>query len=165
LIKVFNHVWTRENFSYYGKDDKGNVDCKVDNESGEIYYAPKFVTTDACRERIPLGWRLPRTTEFEQLVAEMKDKGVQQPARTLGIGGVTGFNAQWTDYWENNQTKPHTEKQSAHFWGYEYDSKKKAENYAKPYYMKLDRETGNVLIKAKSTEFLHSVRLIEDVKW
>ena len=165
LIKLFNHVWTRENFSYYGKDDKGNVDCKVDNESGEIYYAPKFVTTDACRERIPLGWRLPRTTEFEQLVAEMKDKGVQQPARTLGIGGVTGFNAQWTDYWENNQTKPHTEKQSAHFWGYEYDSKKKAENYAKPYYMKLDRETGNVLIKAKSTEFLHSVRLIEDVKW
>lgn len=113
LIKLFNHVWTRENFSYYGKDDKGNVDCKVDNESGEIYYEPKFVTTDACRERIPLGWRLPRTTEFEQLVAEMKDKGVQQPARTLGIGGVTGFNAQWTDYWENNQTKPHTEKQSA----------------------------------------------------
>ena len=158
VVKLFNHVWTRENLSYY---IEGASEKTSDNQ---VYYKPDLIVYD-YRKKLPSGWRLPNRLQMEKLLTELKNRNVSQPARKLGKGGVTGFNAEWLGWMQN--TTVNEKGLNAHFWGVQCDAKG-VEDYTHHYYMRLDNETGNVEViynPPTGGDRRFSVRLYEDVKW
>lgn len=159
LVKIFNHVWTRENFSF--PMDKTVYSKSSDNQS---FYNHTLMANDNNRKRLPDGWNVPSNVVFQELWDELKNRNIQRLAEKMAVGGVIGFNAPWVGWMENN-TQNDKDK-NASFWAYKYDPQTKKADYLDHFYLRLDSETGNMsIIKNNSTTVCYSVRLIQETTW
>lgn len=159
LVKIFNHVWTRENFSF--PMDKTVYSKSSDNQS---FYNHTLMANDNNRKRLPDGWNVPSNVVFQELWDELKNRNIQRLAEKMAVGGVIGFNAPWVGWMENN-TQNDKDK-NASFWAYKYDPQTKKADYLDHFYLRLDSETGNMsIIKNSSTTVCYSVRLIQETTW
>ena len=158
LVKIFNHVWTRENFSF--PMDKTVYSKSSDNQS---FYNHTLMANDNNRKRLPDGWNVPSNVVFQELWDELKNRNIQRLAEKMAVGGVIGFNAPWVGWMENNTQN---DKKNASFWAYKYDPQTKKADYLDHFYLRLDSETGNMsIIKNNSTTVCYSVRLIQETTW
>ena len=159
LVKIFNHVWTRENYSF----PMDGVSYK--NSDNQCFYNHILIARDENRNRLPNGWVLPTQVIFQELWDELKNRNIQRPADKMAVGGVVGFNAPWAG-WMNNDNSMHDKDKNANFWAYEYNTETKKADYLAHQYLKLDSETGNLsIIKNSSIYVCYSVRLIQDTTW
>ena len=159
LVKIFNHVWTRENYSF----PMDGVCYK--SSDNQCFYNHRLIADDNHRNRLPNGWALPSQVIFQELFDELKNRNIQRPADKMAVGGVIGFNAPWTG-WMNNDNSLHEKGVNANFWAYEYNPETKKADYLAHQYLRLDSETGNMsIIKNSSIYVCYSVRLIQDTTW
>ena len=160
LVKIFNHVWMRENFSF----PIHNVYHK--GENNQAYYSNELISVDNNRKMVPDGWVFPSNVTFQELIDELKTRGIQRPADNLATGGLIGFNAVWAGFMKGNTL--YDKDGSAHFWSYLWDAGAKKANYTTHYYLKLTASTGNLELTmnpSNGNDNNFSVRLIQDVTW
>ena len=170
LVKMFNRVWTRENLNFW--IDGGYVYKTATNDA--MYYRNTFLVDANYRKRLPSGWRLPRNTDFNELVAEMKARNIQQPALQLATGGIMGFNAPWLGYYDLGSRSMKETNQCVYFWAVEYNAATKdkpaAYNFNTHWKLKLNKRNGNVEVIQNTgsdadTNAFYNIRMIEDVTW
>lgn len=161
LIKVFNHVWMRENLSYVINDDVAHK-----TSDNQVYYRHTLISESSYRSKLPSGWKLPTNTLFEDFIATLKALNVQSPARKMAKGGVMGFNAEWTGWMDGNTVKKDDD--NTHFWGVEGNVEGNATNYLSHFWLRLWHESGNVDFEPNKVEYAnhyYNVRLIQDITW
>lgn len=149
LVKVFNHVWTRENFSNDKNDPKGLV---LNKGKGDIYY--NYQTMNNHDQYEPSGWRFPTYSDVKQLKDELEARQVQQPALKMAVGGIIGFDAPWKGWYTDGV---HGTDESAYFWCHKDD------DYKVHYYVEL-LKSGNIAIVGNSNNSAthgYTVRFIE----
>ena len=162
LVKVFNHVWTRENFNY----PVGGNDVSKIGADNQVFYSYKFLGGNddgygANRNNLPIGWRLPNKTMLDQLKAEIIERGLQRPADQLATGGHFGFDAPWIGWMTEKGQENKGE--NFHFWGISVD-KDGYDDFNTHQFVKLYRETGNMDITANPEDAKNSffaIRLVE----
>ena len=93
LVKIGNHIWTRDNFSGnipHGKNWKHRNGVKVDN--GMVYYTLESINN----LKTPNGWHVATMTDFENLKSAVTAKmGSKSISEMMARGGVTGFQLRW----------------------------------------------------------------------
>ena len=161
LVKIFNHVWTRENLSSFIDD----VTQKTSDN--QCLYKNALMSTAAKLKRLPDGWVVPTNETYQQMWDELKNRNINQPGKKMAVGGVIGFNAPWVG-WMKEKTLNDKDKKAC-FWSCKYDTKTKKPDYTTHYCITLDRETGNMSIELNPTteadKFYYSVRLIQETTW
>ena len=94
LVKVFNHIWTRENYSttvdkygnpmITGAKNSDNKNSKVgvyhettikDPTTGQYNINLMFRNYIALRDYAPAGWRIPDTTAFKEIANKLEANG------------------------------------------------------------------------------------------
>ena len=110
LVKIFNNVWTRENW-HSGNSEffpVGNYEVNVNGE--KLTIIDQELRSD--RESLayfPSGWRVPSKDDAQSLLDKLINNGFAQPITALIYGGVTGFEEvasylprneyAWVYYW------------------------------------------------------------------
>ena len=93
LVKIGNHIWTRDNFSGnipHGKNWKHRNGVKVVN--GMVYYTLESINN----LKTPNGWHVAKMTDFENLKSAVTAKmGSKSISEMMARGGVTGFQLRW----------------------------------------------------------------------
>ena len=110
LVKIFNNVWTRENW-HSGNSDffpVGNYEVDVNGEKLTILDQPLRSDREYLAD-FPSGWRLPSKDDAQSLLDKLINNGFAQPITALIYGGVTGFEEvasylptneyAWVYYW------------------------------------------------------------------
>lgn len=157
VVKLFNHIWTRENFSF-------EIDGVTHKSNNEVYYNHRFMNEEQYRNKIPSGWKLPTRGMFEQLVAQLKAQNVPAPARKMAKGGFVGFNATWSGYMDGDKLLENGI--NTHFWAIKGNADGTGVDYLAHHYLKLDNETGNLAVINNTSIYVNfSVRLVQDITW
>ena len=104
LVKIFNKIWTRENYrreyldgdnSNWGHYVEHGVDGHDDITYWEEYYKLHTVQTPGL---FPAGWRVASSTDFQELRNKLSSSGWGMPGLALKIGSVTGFDIVWSGW-------------------------------------------------------------------
>ena len=110
LVKIFNNVWTRENW-HSGNSEffpVGNYEVNVNGEKLTIKDQPLRSDREYLAD-FPSGWRVPSKDDAQSLLDKLINNGFAQPITALIYGGVTGFEEvasylptneyAWVYYW------------------------------------------------------------------
>ena len=93
LVKIGNHIWTRENFSGnipHGKNWKHRNGVKVVN--GMVYYTLESINN----LKTPNGWHVAKMTDFENLKSAVTVKRSSKSISEMMVrGGISGFQMRW----------------------------------------------------------------------
>lgn len=102
LVKIFNRIWTREE---YCKNVDGNagrqINVGMDGNTvtvGREYYQKQQVMN---ANNFPNGWRVAALSDYADMTNKLVANGHSLPALALFNGGVTGFNAYFVGYWDD----------------------------------------------------------------
>lgn len=102
LVKIFNRIWTREEYCSSVNGNAGRqINVTMDGKTvtvGREYY-PKNNVTNA--NNFPKGWRVAKSSDYTDMTDKLVANGHSQPALALFNGGVTGFNAYFVGYWDD----------------------------------------------------------------
>ena len=95
LVKIFDKIWTRENYNYrhngnYGKEFTQTRDGK------QVTFWSEFYTPYNCGKHqapgwLPAGWRVSTLNDFKEMNKKLTNNGFSYPGLALKNGGVTGF--------------------------------------------------------------------------
>ena len=95
LVKIFDKIWTRENYNYrhdgnYGKEFTQTRDGK------QVTFWSEFYTPYNCGKHqapvwLPAGWRVSTLNDFKEMNKKLTNNGFSFPGLALKNGGVTGF--------------------------------------------------------------------------
>ncbi len=104
LVKIFNRVWTREEYCQAFADiynDGRSVTVTMDGQNVTVAreYYPSANFTRASM--FPKGWSVASATDFQNMYNILANNGHSQPGYALLNGGVTGFEVYfvgWYDY-------------------------------------------------------------------
>mgnify|MGYP007069874306 CR=1 FL=1 len=104
LVKIFNRVWTREDYCQAFADiynDGRSVAVTMDGQNVTVAreYYPSANFTRASL--FPTGWSVASATDFQNMYNILVNNGHSQPGYALLNGGVTGFEVcfvGWYDY-------------------------------------------------------------------
>lgn len=92
LVKIFNNVWTRE--EYHSAPGVYKYDCLVEMD-GKTFTVPRqFFYRDQIEAYdlyFPAGWKVPTHLDYQDLQDKLVNNGFAQPVTALFNGGVTGF--------------------------------------------------------------------------
>ena len=113
LVKIFNHIWTREDYTSplydTGKGlsigyDGNRQDAYVDSKSN--IYVRAATATNASYA--PSGWDIADSKAYETIKTTLTANNISLPGKTLLEGGLLGYNAKfigWLDmfYWNNGE--------------------------------------------------------------
>jgi uncharacterized protein (TIGR02145 family) len=96
LVKIGNHIWTRENFGGnipHGKDEEHRNGTHI--ESGKVYYTNTAVENAS----FPTGWHAGKSSEYQDLKATiLSDNMITETGNRMQLKGASGFNMEW-DGW------------------------------------------------------------------
>ena len=159
LVKIFNHVWTRENFNY----PLGDGSVTQTGDDNQVFYSHKMISSDYNRNKLPNGWRLPNKTMINQLKEEMIERGLQRPADQLVTGGPFGFDATWLGYIDTGLGGRRDKDKNFQFWSIDVEADG-TDKFDVHHYVMLDKETGNMDITqnpAVAQSSYYIIRLVE----
>ena len=110
LVKIFNNVWTRENWHGGNSEFFPVKNYEVDVNGEKLTIIDQTLRSD--RESLahfPSGWRVPSKDDAQSLLDKLINNGFAQPITALIYGGVTGFEEvtsflptyqyAWVYYW------------------------------------------------------------------
>lgn len=115
LVKIFDKIWLRENYmtTYDNTGKPFNTNqwrwtSKTGDpkKTGRVVFFKKEVATNA--KFAPLGWRVAKSSDFEQINKKFESQSLGSPVRGLKAGGVVGFNGDY-DYRHNIEGAPEQE--------------------------------------------------------
>lgn len=95
LVKIFNKVWTREEYSGDGGDLSHSVEFTMDGQTftaTRVYYSYQQAKDDS---RFPSGWLVATHEDYQSMKDKLTANGHSMPALALFNGGVTGFELYW----------------------------------------------------------------------
>ena len=105
LVKIFDKIWTRENYNYrhsgnVGKEFTQTIDGK------QVTFWSEFYTKYNCSANqsgfwLPAGWRVPTLKDFKGLNKKLTDNGFSYPGLALNNGGVTGFELYYLGHYDS----------------------------------------------------------------
>ena len=102
LVKIFNRIWTREEYCSSVDGNAGRqVNVTMDGKTvtvGREYYPKRNVTNS---NNFPKGWRVAKSSDYTDMTNKLVANGHSQPALALFNGGVTGFNVYFVGYWDD----------------------------------------------------------------
>lgn len=92
LVKIFNNVWTREN--WHSGNTSGRplreYDIDVNGEKFTVK-SQKFGGENDIYANFPASWRVPTKDDAQSIIDKLSNNGFAQPITALIYGGVTGF--------------------------------------------------------------------------
>ena len=92
LVKIFNNVWTREN--WHSGNTSGRplreLDIDVNGEKFTVK-SQKFDDENDTFANFPASWRVPTKDDAQSIIDKLSNNGFAQPITALLYGGVTGF--------------------------------------------------------------------------
>lgn len=92
LVKIFNNVWTRE--EYHSNPTVYKYDCLVEMDGKTITVPRQFFQWYQIKNYdtwFPAGWKVPTHLDYQDLQDKLVNNGFAQPVTALFNGGVTGF--------------------------------------------------------------------------
>lgn len=103
LVKIFDKIWTRENYrreiidgdnTNWGHYVYNGVDGQSDTYWEEYYKLHSAQTPDL----FPAGWRVASGTDFQEMKNKLSANGWGMPGLALKMGSVTGFDIVWSGW-------------------------------------------------------------------
>ena len=92
LVKIFNNVWTREN--WHSGNTSGQplreYDIDVNGEKFTVK-SQEFSGENDIYANFPASWRVPTKDDAQSIIDKLSNNGFAQPITALLYGGVTGF--------------------------------------------------------------------------
>ena len=95
LIKIGNHIWTRENYTgnlAYGPNYLERYGTVISN--GCIYFPPRVVKIVP----LPTGWHAAKVEDFDNMKEVLSSDGYEKYGERLQKGGASGFDMEWTGW-------------------------------------------------------------------
>ena len=92
LVKIFNNVWTRE--EYHSTPNVYKYDCLVKMDGKTITVPRQFFQRYQIANYdtwFPAGWKVPTHLDYQDIQDKLANNGFAQPVTALLNGGVTGF--------------------------------------------------------------------------
>ena len=92
LVKIFNNVWTRE--EYHSTPNMFKYDCLVEMDGKTITVPRQFFQRYQIENYdtwFPAGWKVPTHLDYQDIQDKLANNGFAQPVTALLNGGVTGF--------------------------------------------------------------------------
>ena len=92
LVKIFNNVWTRENWRSGNTSGRPLMEYDID-VNGEKFTVKfqKFGDENDGYANFPASWRVPTKDDAQSIIDKLSNNGFAQPITALLYGGVTGF--------------------------------------------------------------------------
>ncbi len=92
LVKIFNNVWTRENWRSGNTSGRPLMEYDID-VNGEKFTVKfqKFGDENDGYANFPASWRVPTKDDAQSIIDKLSNNGFAQPITALIYGGVTGF--------------------------------------------------------------------------
>ncbi len=116
LVKIFNNLWTREDYQSEKKADGGELPRF--NEGTVVRVQVYKYTFDDNSTRVfvnyegaanpdypPYGWRIPKVEDYNTIKATLVANGISQVGMAFLDGGVLGYRADckgWIEYYNDN---------------------------------------------------------------
>ena len=92
LVKIFNNVWTREN--WHSGNTSGRplreYDIDVNGEKFTVK-SQEFWDDNDIYANFPASWRVPSAEDCQDIIDKLTNNGFAQPITAMLYGGVTGF--------------------------------------------------------------------------
>ncbi len=113
LVKIFNHIWTREDYTSPLYDTGNGLSIGYDGNRQDAYvssnsniYVRAATATNASYA--PKGWDIADSKAYESIKTTLTANNINLPGKTLLEGGLLGYNAKfigWLDlyYWNNGE--------------------------------------------------------------
>ena len=108
LVKIFNNVWTRENWHSSTIHPISDYETDVNGQKITVKYQ-EFSGPNDQLANFPAGWQVPTKETAQDLLDKLTNNGFAQPYTALAYGGVTGFEEvlsylpqyepAWVPYW------------------------------------------------------------------
>lgn len=100
LVKIFNNIWTREDFQSQRKNDgnKVNADYMYYTILTDKLYINASVAADANYP--PSGWKVPVSSDYNAIKSTLTSNGISQTGSAFVPNGVLGYDAEfkgWID--------------------------------------------------------------------
>ena len=92
LVKIFNNVWTRENWHSGNTSGRPLREYDID-VNGEKFTVKSqaFGDENDIYANFPASWRVPTKDDAQSIIDKLSNNGFAQPITALLYGGVTGF--------------------------------------------------------------------------
>lgn len=92
LVKIFNNVWTRENWHSGNTSGRSlrEYDIVVNGEKFTVK-SQEFDDENDGYANFPASWRVPTKDDAQSIIDKLSNNGFAQPITALIYGGVTGF--------------------------------------------------------------------------
>lgn len=113
LVKIFNHIWTREDYTSPLYDTGKGLSIGYDGNRQDAYvssnsniYVRAATATNASYA--PSGWDIADSKAYNTIKSTLTANNINLPGKTLLEGGLLGYNAKfigWLDlyYWNNGE--------------------------------------------------------------
>lgn len=113
LVKIFNHIWTREDYTSPLYDTGKGLSIGYDGNRQDAYvssnsniYVRAATATNASYA--PSGWDIADSKAYNTIKSTLTANNIGLPGKTLLEGGLLGYNAKfigWLDlyYWNNGE--------------------------------------------------------------
>jgi len=107
LVKIFNNIWTREDYQSQMKYDGTRVN------GDDMYYC---IITDklyiigsvaADTKYPPLGWKAPTSSDYKAITKTLTSNGISQIADAFTENGVLGYDAEFKGWIDNSYDDEH----------------------------------------------------------
>ena len=106
LVKIFNNVWTRE--EYHSTPNMFKYDCLVEMDGKTITVPRQFFKRYQIENYdtwFPAGWKVPTHLDYQDIQDKLVNNGFAQPVTALFNGGVTGFEVYLCGVEESNHNE------------------------------------------------------------
>ena len=106
LVKIFNNVWTRE--EYHSTPNMFKYDCLVEMDGKTITVPRQFFKRYQIENYdtwFPAGWKVPTHLDYQDIQDKLVNNGFAQPVTALFNGGVTGFEVYLCGVQESNHNE------------------------------------------------------------
>ena len=105
LVKIFDKIWTRENYAQYMSGNLGrNLEVVADGKNVRLWFEYYHVDVVNYPFLFPNGWRVAKLEDFSKMNDKLTANGFTYPGLALKNGGVTGFETfgggYYSDGWE-----------------------------------------------------------------
>ena len=113
LVKIFNHIWTREDYTSPLYDTGKGLSIGYDGNRQDAYVNSKSniyvrAATATNASYAPSGWNIADSKAYNTIKSTLTANNIGLPGKTLLEGGLLGYNAKfigWLDlyYWNNGE--------------------------------------------------------------
>lgn len=113
LVKIFNHIWTREDYTSPLYDTGKGLSIGYDGNRQDAYVNSKSniyvrAATATNASYAPKGWNIADSKAYDSIKSTLTANNINLPGKTLLEGGLLGYNAKfigWLDlyYWNNGE--------------------------------------------------------------